>query len=79
MFEQQGERRERRIRESQARAKAEGTRRALLGLLRDGPMSRSELQARLVGNAPLSVVNYHLTVLLDAGAVVNEDGLYRLA
>jgi len=78
MFEGKGEGQERRIKEAQARARAERTRHALLDLLRDGPMSRVDLQARLAGNAPLSVVSYHLTVLLDAKEIVSEDGLYRL-
>lgn len=79
MFEESEERERRRIGESQVRAKAERTRRSMLDLLRDGPMSRLDLQAKMAGNVPLAVVNYHLTVLLDARQIVNEDGLYRLA
>jgi predicted transcriptional regulator len=78
MFEK-SEGQERRIRESQARARAEHTRRTILDLLRGGPMSRTDLQAKLAGNASLAVVNYHLGVLLDAREIVREGGLYRLA
>jgi hypothetical protein len=42
-------------------------------------MSRGDLQAKLAGNATLSVVNYHLKVLLEAREIVSENGLYRLA
>ena len=78
MFEE-SEERERRIKEAQARARAERTRRSLLELLGDGPLSRNDLRARLAEEATLAVVNYHLTVLLDARQIVSEDGLYRLA
>jgi hypothetical protein len=78
MFEESDERERRRIEESQVRAKAERTRRSMLDLLRDGPKTRLDLRAGLPGDVPLAVVNYHLTVLLDARQVVGEDGLYRL-
>lgn len=71
--------RERRITESQARARAEETRRAILDLLRDGPMSSMDLRAKLPTDASISLVNYHLTVLVNAREVVSKDGLYRLA
>jgi DNA-binding transcriptional ArsR family regulator len=77
MFEGYGEARERRIRESQARAKAEDTRRTILDLLRDGPMTRAELRAKLGESTSLSLLNYHLTVLLDARQIASEGGLYR--
>lgn len=79
MFEDQGEGQARRNKESRARAKADATRRALLDLLRSGPMTNADLRGRLASDAPISVVNYHLSVLVQAGEVVNEDGLYRLA
>lgn len=79
MFEEGDAVRRRRTEEAEARARAEGTRRAMLDLLRDGPLSRVDLQAKLAENAPLSVVNYHLAVLLDAREIVSEDERYRLA
>lgn len=72
------EARSRRITESQARIKAEGTRQAIVDLLRQGALSSAELRARLAGGTPMSVVNYHLSVLVNAGEVVGDDGLYRL-
>jgi predicted transcriptional regulator len=79
IFEQGDDGRQRRIAESRARARADETRRAMLDLLREGPMSSDELRARLASDASISVVNYHLGVLVDDKAIVNEDGLYRLA
>jgi predicted transcriptional regulator len=81
MFAEQGdERRARRIREAQARTKAEETRRALLALLREGPLSTAELRAKLGGEVTVSVLNYHLGVLVSGGEIVAEDDdLYRLA
>jgi len=78
MFEESDAGRQRRIAESRARARAEGTRRALLHLLRGGPLSSVDLRAGLAGDAPISVVNYHLAVLVDGKEIVNENGLYRL-
>jgi len=79
MFEEKDEGRERRIREARARTRAEETRRAMLELLRDGPLSSAEMRAKLAEDATLSVVNYHLSVLVSGGEVVNEGDLYRLA
>lgn len=79
MFEEQGEGRRRRIREAQARSRSAATRRAMLELLREGPLSRAEVRAGLVGNPALSVVNYHLSVLVSEGDVVGERGRFRLA
>lgn len=81
MFAEQGdERRERRIKEVQARTKAEKTRRAMLDLLRQGPLSTAELRAKLPGEVTVSVANYHLGVLVSAGEIVAAgDDLYRLA
>lgn len=72
------EARSRRITESQARTKAEETRQAMLTLLRQGPLSSAELRAKLPGDTPMSVVNYHLSVLVSAGEVAVADDLYRL-
>jgi len=79
MCEEKGEGRERRLRESQARTRAEETRRAMRELLRDGPLSSAEVRAKLTDDVTLSVVNYHLSVLVSDGEVVNEGDLYRLA
>jgi predicted transcriptional regulator len=79
MFEESDAGHRRRDREARARAKAEATRRALLDLLREGPMSGRELRTRLAADASVSVVNYHLAVLVSDREVVAEDGLYRLA
>lgn len=80
MFAEEGdERRERRIREAQARTKAVVTRRAMLELLREGPLSTAELRAKLPGEITVSVANYHLGVLVSSGEVVAAgDDLYRL-
>lgn len=78
MFEEQGEGPERRDRESRARTKAGETRRAMRELLREGPLSSAEVRAKLGGDASLSVVNYHLSVLVSDGEVVNEGDAYRL-
>ncbi len=72
------EARSRRITESQARARSADTRQAMLDLLREGPMSSVELRARLADETPMSVVNYHLNVLVNAGEVVDDGDLYRL-
>jgi DNA-binding transcriptional ArsR family regulator len=79
MFEEKDEGRKRRIREARARTRAEETRRAMLELLRNGPLGSAEVRAKLTEDATLSVVNYHLSVLVSDGEVVNEGGLYRLA
>jgi predicted transcriptional regulator len=79
MFEEKNEGQERRAKAFQARTRAEETRRAMLGLLRHDPLSGAELRAKLAGDATLSVVNYHLSVLVSDGDVVNEGGVYRLA
>jgi DNA-binding transcriptional ArsR family regulator len=79
MFEKNEGGRSRRIAETQARARAEGTRRAMLDLLREGPMSGVDLRARLAEDAPISVVNYHLAVLESDREIVSENGIYRLA
>jgi len=79
MCEEKGEGRERRIRESRARTRAEDTRRAMRELLRHGPLSSAEVRAKLAEDASLSVVNYHLSVLVSDGEVINEGNLYRLA
>lgn len=79
MFEEDNERRERRLAELRVRARAESTRRAMLELLREGPMSSDQLRARLPSDATIPVVNYHLGVLVDGKEVVHEDGIYRLA
>ena len=79
MFEESEAEQSRRITELQARARAEATRRAMLDLLRDGPRSSAGLRAKLGGDASITVVNYHLAVLLNDRAVVREGDLYRLA
>lgn len=79
MYQEDDDRQERRIAEARVRARAETTRRALLDLLREGPMSSDDLRARLAGDASISVVNYHLGVLLDSKEILSEDGIYRLA
>lgn len=78
MFEESDKARERRIREVQARAKSENARRTIVGLLGEGPLSSSEIQARLP-DTPMSLLNYHLAVLVDAGEIVNEAEAYRQA
>lgn len=79
MCEEKGEEPERRIKEARARTRAAHTRRAMLALLRRGPMSGAELRAALPGELSMAVVNYHLSVLAGDGEVVNESGVYRLA
>ena len=78
MFEEDGAGKRRQIKESQARRRAERARRAMLALLRDGPLSSAEMRSRLGGEVSLSVVNYHLSVLVSDGEVLNEGGTYRL-
>lgn len=81
MFAEQGdERRARRIREAQARTRSEETRHAMVALLRGGPLSAAELRAKLAGEVTVSVLNYHLGVLVSAGEIVAAgDDTYRLA
>lgn len=79
MFDESDAEQERRVTEAQARARAEATRSAMLEVLREGPMSRADLRARLGEDAPVSVVNYHLAVLVNDREIVNEEGVYRLA
>jgi predicted transcriptional regulator len=78
MFEESDEGQQRRTAESEARARAESTRRSMIALLRDGPMNSIDLRAKLATDASISVVNYHLAVLVDGEEIVNEEGLYRL-
>lgn len=79
MFEESDEARKRRMREVQARAKSEDTRRLIVGLLSDGPLSGREIKRRLPADIPMSLLNYHLAVLVEAEEIVNEAGTYRLA
>jgi predicted transcriptional regulator len=79
MCEEKGKGQKRRNREAKARTRAEDTRRAMLAVLRDGPLSSAEVRARLVEEVSLSVVNYHLSVLVSDGEVVNEGDTYRVA
>jgi len=42
-------------------------------------MGGAELQAKLSGHPSIPLLDYHLTVLVEAGEVVVEDGIYRLS
>lgn len=79
MFEGKGEERGRRGEaESAARTRAEQTRQTMLELLREGPLKSVDLRARLDPDTSISVVNYHLSVLVSEGKVVSAGDLYRL-
>jgi predicted transcriptional regulator len=79
MFEETDEARERRLREQQARARSENTRRTIVALLGDGPMSSREIKARLPTNVSMSLLSYHLSVLVEGGAIVRDAETYRLS
>jgi predicted transcriptional regulator len=72
------EARERRINQRKATARAHEVRQAILDALSDGgDFSASEIRSRFDGAQPLSVIHYHLTVLLEAKEVECVGGLYR--
>jgi DNA-binding transcriptional ArsR family regulator len=52
------------------RALADGTRRAILRMLREGPLTSGEIASRFESSWP--TISRHLSVLRDAGLVVAE-------
>lgn len=72
--------RQRRIEGARQRVPDSEVRTNLLETLSEGEeLSARDLRAKLPGDPPLSVVNYHLLVLGEAETVECVGGLYRLA